>query len=259
MLAIFAGPMIERKNYYIFSIFSISDGEDNGKVLGVANNFFLLSESLNKTMNSSAPKIPLQSGENNTTEKNINKESKPKDISDIIRTSGIEIAEMETVKEKNNKSLVIINKNSDEPSILIVNKESDSIEFSQDGVLSSDIDLALGDKNKNIHWIIKSINTLDGICTENIIDINMSTLEANIIYSGQYPFTQEYMGWLKNPKTDFGLSLDINQSFQTYKNIKKDVDKDGFKDIIIYGKKLDNNKIFDKTIVLYARNNGFGL
>ena len=46
----------------------------------------------------------------------------------------------------------------------------------------------------------------------------------------------------------------------TYKNVKKDMNGDGFKDIVIYGKGLKNhNKIFDKTIVLYATNNGFSL
>ena len=263
MLAMFAGPMIERKNYYIFSIFSISDGEDSGKVLGIANNFFLLNESSNKTINSNTPEIPAQSNEKNisslnTTDENSNKESKSKDVSEIIRANGIEITEMETVKEKNNKVLVIINKNSDNPYILIIEKEYGNIEFSQNGVLSSDIDLALGDKNKNIHWVIKSINTLDGVCTENIIDINMGILEANIIYSGQYPSTQEHMGWLKNYETNSDLALD--KDFQTYKNAKKDMNGDGFKDIVIYGKGLKNhNKIFDKTIVLYATNNGFSL
>ena len=107
-------------------------------------------------------------------------------ISRPIKFSSVNIKPLEFwLKEKENKVLVIINKNSDNPYILIIDKEYGNIEFSQNGVLSFDIDLALGDKNKNIHWVIKSINTLDEVCTENIIDINITIWDNGDTFWGE--------------------------------------------------------------------------
>ncbi len=177
---------------------------------------------------------------------------------ETLNSQGIIINEIETVKEKGDKSLVIVNKSSENPALVIINKGTNQIEYIQRGTLSKEIDLAIGDKNKDINWIIKSVEVNGDICTERISAINMRLLTATNIHTASYPFVSENT-WLNYSRDSFSnTSIDMNTALETFNYKKKDVNSDGYKDIIIYARSLDSDsKVFTREIVLYANEYGF--
>ena len=184
--------------------------------------------------------------------------SQPKSLKSIISSQLMPVNNLEVVKEKDNKSLVIVNKKSKDPAIVIVNNETEQLEFVQSGTLSKEIDLAIGDKNKDIHWIIKSVEVTGNICTETISAINMNLLSGTVVYSGNYPYIKNDK-WLNYSRSYFS-NIDMSSAMETFSNRKIDINEDGFTDIVISAKGLDDyDQVYDTEMTLYATENGFSM
>ena len=165
---------------------------------------------------------------------------------------------LEIVKEKDNKSLVIVNKKSSDPAIVIVDSGTEQLDFVQRGTLSKEIDLAIGDKNKDIQWIIKSVEVNGDICTETISSINMNLLSGAVVYSGSYPYIENDK-WLNYSRSNFS-NIDMSSAIETFGNKKIDINGDGFKDVVISAKGLDeNDQVYETEMTLYANENGFSM
>lgn len=185
---------------------------------------------------------------------NIPKSYNSNFLKEIISNQLMAVDDLEIVKRKESKTLAIVNNKSENPAIVIVDEDLQKINFIQRGVLSKSIDLVTGDKNKDLHWIIMSVERIEDMNVESISAINMNKLEGEIVYEGKYPFISNG-SWL----THDGIFEypDIGSYMEITGNKKQDINDDGFKDIIIYGEKIDNGQVYTQEVFIFSKDYGF--
>ncbi len=174
-------------------------------------------------------------------------------IKSILTDNSMIVESMDIIKEKHNKSLVLLNAETEYSCLVIVDTNKKRINYTQYGFLSKEVDTTISDKNKDIFWVVKT----KAFSKETYIDfiglINMNTLEGKLLFASEYPATME-ADWLTYSESDFSdLELDISEAFEV-KSVKiSDENGDGFSDFTLVTKSLRG----DGFLTFYAKNRGF--
>lgn len=174
-------------------------------------------------------------------------------IKSILTDNSMIVESMDIIKEKHNKSLVLLNAETEYSCLVIVDTNNKRIDYTQYGFLSKEVDTTISDKNKDIFWVIKTKVFNKETYTDFIGLINMNTLEGELVYTSEYPATME-ADWLTYSENDFSdLGLDFSKAYEIKSIHLSDENSDGFSDFTLVAKSLRG----DGFLTFYAKNSGF--
>ena len=177
------------------------------------------------------------------------------EIITVLDLSGLVANELKVIKKNNGKALVFINESYSNPSLSIVDMLNRTVEYTQYGSLSDEVDTTISDMNKDIYWVIKTKVFNKETYIDNIGLINMNLLTGETIFISEYPATMEG-DWLSYPKESYDyLNIDINKAVEISSVNKLDSNGDGYEDFTINGRDFDGGG----HLTFYAKNRGFSV
>ncbi len=177
------------------------------------------------------------------------------EIISVLDSSGLVANELKVIKKNNGKALVFINESYSNPSLSIVDMLNRTVEYTQYGSLSNEVDTTISDMNKDIYWVIKTKVFNKETYIDNIGLINMNLLTGETIFISEYPATMEG-DWLSYPKESYDyLNIDINKAVEISSVNKLDSNGDGYEDFTINGRDFDGGG----HLTFYAKNRGFSV